>query len=74
VGSIERRYCCKAGQLWAVEIRDGQVVRGAGPIEPAAATEKMLPYFPYDERSLCVSSCPDALNCPYAYRQASETA
>jgi hypothetical protein len=75
MGTVERRYCRDtAGQVWAVEIIDGHVVRGAGPLDPATATAEMLPHFPYDERSRCVSFCPDALNCPYAYRPDSNTA
>lgn len=69
MGTVERRYCRDAaGQLWAVEIVDGRVVRGAGPITPEHATPDMLPHFPYDERSRCVDFCPDALTCPYVLR------
>lgn len=54
--------------MWAVEIVDGRVVRGAGPIDPEHATAEMLPHLPYDERSHCVVFCPDAATCPYAVR------
>lgn len=66
-GRIERRYCRDStGQAWAVEIVDGRVVRGAGPIDPEDATPELLPHLPYDERSRCVVFCPEAPNCPYA--------
>ncbi len=63
----ERRYCRNSiGSVWAVELLDGRVVRGAGPIDAREAVPDILPYLDYDGRSRCVESCPDAATCPYA--------